>query len=51
MDDGLLGSKRAPERGWKTHDLRNRSIRLVHSGLAPMRGGHRDLLRYRHNMK
>jgi len=53
MDDGtyraiaevLFGKKRIPERAWKTHDLRNRSIRLVQSGLALMRGGYRELLR------
>ena len=31
------------ERAWKTHDLRNRTIRLVQSGLALMRGGYRDI--------
>ncbi len=41
----LFGSKRIPERAWKTHDLRNRTIRLVQSGLALMRGGYRELLR------
>ncbi|WP_371418440.1 DNA -binding domain-containing protein [Methylocapsa sp. S129] len=33
-----------PERAWKTHDLRNRTIRLVKSGLALMHGGYRELL-------
>lgn len=41
----LFGAKRIPERAWKTHDLRNRTIRLVQTGLALMRGGYRDLLR------
>ena len=41
----LFGAKRIPERAWKTHDLRNRTIRLVQSGFALMRGGYRDLLR------
>lgn len=41
----LFGAKRIPERAWKTHDLRNRTIRLVQSGLALMRGGYRQLLR------
>jgi hypothetical protein len=41
----LFGAKRVPERAWKTHDLRNRTIRLVQSGLALMRGGYRQLLR------
>ena len=41
----LFGKKRIPERAWKTHDLRNRTIRLVQAGFALMRGGYRDLLR------
>lgn len=41
----LFGKTRIPERAWKTHDLRNRTIRLVQSGLALMRGGYRELLR------
>ncbi|MDI1262676.1 MAG: DUF2285 domain-containing protein, partial [bacterium] len=41
----LFGAKRIPERAWKTHDLRNRTIRLVQGGLALMRGGYRELLR------
>ena len=43
--EGLFGAKRIPERAWKTHDLRNRTIRLVQNGFALMRGGYRDLLR------
>ena len=43
--EGLFGKKRIPDRAWKTHDLRNRTIRLVQSGLALMRGGYRELLR------
>jgi hypothetical protein len=42
----LFGPERVPERGWKSHDLRNRTIRLVRSGQALMRGGYLDLLRY-----
>jgi hypothetical protein len=42
--EALFGAQRIPERAWKTHDLRNRTIRLVHSGLALMRGGYRELL-------
>ena len=42
----LFGSKRIPERAWKTHDLRNRTIRLVQAGYALMRGGYRELLRH-----
>lgn len=43
--EGLFGKKLIPERAWKTHDLRNRTIRLVQRGLALMRGGYRQLLR------
>jgi hypothetical protein len=41
----FFGKKRIPDRAWKTHDLRNRTIRLVQSGLALMRGRYRELLR------
>ena len=41
----LFGRSRIPDRAWKTHDLRNRTIRLVQSGLALMRGSYRALLR------
>lgn len=41
----VFGKKRIPDRAWKTHDLRNRTIRLVQSGLALMRGRYRELLR------
>jgi hypothetical protein len=47
----LFGAKRIPDRTWKTHDLRNRTIRLVQSGLALMRGGYRDLLRHSRRKK
>jgi hypothetical protein len=43
--EGLFGAKSIPERAWKTDDLRNRTIRLVQSGLALMHGGYRELLR------
>lgn len=43
--EALFGKKRIPDHAWKTHDLRNRTIRLVQSGLALMRGGYRELLR------
>ncbi len=42
--EALFGKRRIPDRAWKTHDLRNRTIRLVQSGLALMRGGYRKLL-------
>jgi hypothetical protein len=44
--EGLFGATRIPDRAWKTHDLRNRTIRLVQSGFALMRGGYRALLRH-----
>jgi hypothetical protein len=43
--EALFGKKQIPDRAWKTHDLRNRTIRLVQGGLALMRGGYRKLLR------
>jgi hypothetical protein len=43
--EALFGRKRIPERAWKTHELRSRTIRLVQVGLALMRGGYRALLR------
>ena len=41
----LFGSERISERDWRSHDLRNSTIRLVQSGFALMRGGYRALLR------
>ena len=41
----LFGATRIPDRAWKTHDLRNRTVRLVQNGFALMRGGYRALLR------
>lgn len=43
--EALFGEKHIPDRAWKTHDLRSRTIRLVQSGLALVRGGYRKLLR------
>lgn len=43
--EALFGKKRIPERAWKTHDLRNRTVRLVQGGFALARGGYRKLLR------
>ncbi|SCB45504.1 Uncharacterized conserved protein [Bradyrhizobium shewense] len=43
--EALFGKKRIPDRAWKTHDLRNRTIRLVQGGFALMRGGYRKLVR------
>jgi hypothetical protein len=42
---GLFEKHRIPGRAWKTHDLRSRTVRLVQTGLALMRGGYRALLR------
>lgn len=41
----LFGKQRLPGRGWKTHDLRSRTIRLVQAGRSLVRGGYRALLR------
>ena len=40
----LFGASRVPERGWKTHDTRDRTVRLVRLGLFLMQGGYRRLL-------
>jgi hypothetical protein len=43
---GLFGRARVPTgAGWKTHELRDRTIRLARAGLTLMRGGYLDLLR------
>jgi hypothetical protein len=42
----LFGEKRLPHRGWKTHDLRDRTIRLARLGHDLMLGGYRQLLLY-----
>lgn len=42
--EALFSAKRIPERAWKTHDLRGRTIRLVANGYELMRGGYRKLL-------
>lgn len=44
--EALFGTGRIPERGWKTHDLRDRTIRLARLGQAMMQGGYRSLLLY-----
>jgi hypothetical protein len=42
---GLFGDYRVPsDASWKTHDLRDRTIRLVRTGLHLMRGGYLKLL-------
>ena len=42
----LFGASRIPERGWNTHDIRDRTVRLVRLGLSLMNGGYRHLLLY-----
>jgi hypothetical protein len=48
----LFHASRLPERGWKTHDLRDRTIRLCRLGIQLMQGGYRQLLLhpYRHRL-
>ena len=41
---GLFGAHRVPDRAWKTHDLRSRTIRLVHDGRGLMQERYLDLL-------
>jgi hypothetical protein len=40
----LFGANAVPERGWISHELRDRSARLVRLGVAMMNGGYRRLL-------
>ncbi len=42
----LFGEAGLSDRGWKSHDLRDRTIRLVRFGLGIMRSGYRRLLFY-----
>lgn len=42
----FFGAKRVGERGWKTNDLRDRTIRAVNLGEHLMQGGYRQLLRH-----
>jgi len=42
----LFGEGRVPDLGWKTHDLRDRTVRLARLGFELMRGGYRHLLIY-----
>ena len=44
--EALFGTGRLPEHGWKTHDLRDRTIRLARLGHGMMQGGYRRLLLY-----
>jgi hypothetical protein len=40
----LFGAYAVPERDWISHELRDRTARLVRLGLAMMNGGYRRLL-------
>jgi hypothetical protein len=40
----LFGTHRLPERSWKTHDLRDRTIRLCKLAVDLMQGDYRQLL-------
>jgi hypothetical protein len=43
----LFGERRVPSgSAWKTHDLRDRTIRLVRTGVQLMRSGYLNLVRY-----
>jgi hypothetical protein len=42
----LFDAAHLPKRGWKTHDLRDRTVRLARLGFATMQGGYRRLLLY-----
>jgi hypothetical protein len=44
--EALFGSSRMPDRGWKTYDLRDRTVRLARLGFSLMQGGYRRLLIY-----
>jgi hypothetical protein len=47
----LFGVTAVSGRGWKSHDLRDRTIRLVHFGLYMMNGGYRLLLLHPHRRR
>ncbi|MGH7089446.1 MAG: DNA -binding domain-containing protein [Stellaceae bacterium] len=42
----LFGGSRMPDRDWKTHDVRDRTVRLARLGFSLMEGGYRRLLLY-----
>jgi hypothetical protein len=46
ISSALFGDAGVSGRGWKGHDLRDRTIRLVRFGLGMMRSGYRGLLLY-----
>ena len=47
----LFGATRVTEREWKTHDLRDKAIRLVRFGNEMTRSGYRRLLNYPSRVK
>ncbi|WP_345956927.1 DUF2285 domain-containing protein [Bradyrhizobium sp. 169] len=47
----MFGKRRLIDRGWKTHDLRSRTIRLVKAGRFIVRTGYRALFRSRSRKK
>ena len=44
--EALFGRSRMPDRGWKTHDIRDRTVRLARLAFSLMQGGYRRLLLY-----
>jgi hypothetical protein len=42
----LFGAAVISAGAWKSHDVRDRTIRLVRFGISMMRGGYRQLLRH-----
>jgi hypothetical protein len=42
----LFGDDAIPEKDWKNHDLRDRTVRLVRYGVSMMQGEYRHLLLY-----
>ena len=46
ISEVLFGTSAIPQRAWKTHDLRDRTIRLVRYGVSLMSGGYKHLLRH-----
>ena len=49
--EALFGAHRVPDRGWKKHDLRDRTVRLAQLGFRLMRGGYRHLLLHPYRRK
>lgn len=49
--EALFGAHRVPDRGWKKHDLRDRTVRLAQLGFGLMRGGYRHLLLHPYRRK